>query len=226
MYGRRLTLRRTLAVVSLIMACVSLCRVLVLYLESISIIRSERASDAELLDLCTVGAARSSAKMREACLRAQADRAAPVFFKAAMRALHTAWMEFAESCGSPFKLLLAGLFVLSVMAPPVLNWVRIVMGAMLEDDEDDDGYEDDYSADGTSHYILLDNSSSANASPLGFRRRVQRIMPKLLNRRMIAAAMDNARVREMEAQRTCSQSGGASPSGWQTLPLGCKLHSD
>lgn len=226
MYGRRLTLRKTLAVVSLIMACVSMCRVLVLYLESISIIRSERASDAELLDLCTVGAARSSAKMRDACLRAQADRAAPVFFKAAMRALHTAWMEFAETCGSPFKLLLAGLFVLSVMAPPVLNWVRIVLGVMFgDDDEDNDGYEDEYNADGASHYILLDKGGG-NASPLGFRRRVQRIMPKLLNRRMIAAAMDNERVREMEAQRTFPKQGGASTNGWQTLPLGCKLHSD
>ena len=218
-------MRKTLGVVSLIMACVSLCRVLVLYLESISIIRSERASDVELLDLCSAGAARASSKMREACLRAQADRAAPVFFKAAMRALHTAWMEFAESCGSPFKLLVAGLFVLSVMAPPVLSWVRIVMGALLGDDREDDGYEDEYSADGASHYILLDHSS-ANASPIGFRRRVQRIMPKLLNRRMVAAAMDNARVREMEAQRTCSQPGDVSADGWRTLPLGCKLHSD
>lgn len=212
MYGRRLTLRKTLAAVSLIMACVSFCRVLVLYLESISIIRSERAADVELLELCTAGAARSSSKMRDACLRAQADRAAPVFFKAAMRALHTAWMEFVETCGSPFKLLVAGLFVMSVMAPPVLSWVRIFMSALVCDDEDDD-YTDDYSADGASHYILLDNSRQG-VSPKGFRRSVQRIMPKLLNRR--AGVMDNSRVREMEAQRT----------GWQSLPLECKMHDD
>ena len=222
MYGRRLTLRKTLAVVSLIMACVSLCRVLVLYLESISIIRSERASDAELLDLCIMGAARSSAKMREACLRAQADRAAPVFFKAAMRALHTAWMEFVDSCGSPFRLFVAGLFVLSVMAPPVLSWVRIVMSALTVDEEDDDGFDDAYGTDAASHYILLDHTNGT-ASPVGFRRRVQRIMPRLLNRRRLANAVDNARVREMEAQRVPPLPPG---NGWQTLPLGCKMHND
>lgn len=225
MYGRRLTLRKTFAVVSLIMACVSLCRVLVLYLESISIIRSERASDAELLDLCTMGAARSSAKMREACLRAQADRAAPVFFKAAMRALHTAWMEFVESCGSPFKLFVAGLFVLSVMAPPVLSWVRIVMSALMGNDEDDDGFDDEYSTDAASHYILLNHTGGA-ASPVGFRRRMQRAVPKLLNRKLLANAMENARVREMEAQRSCEHASLVTSNGWQALPFGCKPHAD
>ena len=222
MYSRRLTLRRTLAVVSFIMACVSLCRVLILYLESISIIRSERAADTELLELCTMGAARASSKMREACLRAQADRAAPVFFKAAIRAVYTAWTEFVESCGSPFKLFVAGLFVLSVMAPPVLGWVKIVLGALFGDEDEDDGFEDGYGAEDASHYILLDHSGE-KSSPANFRRRMQRIMPKILNRRLAATAIDNARMREMESQRTYHNTPS---NAWQTLPLGCKMHDD
>jgi hypothetical protein len=213
---------------------------MVLYLESVSIIRSERASDVELLELCSSGAARSSSKMRDACLRAQADRAAPVFFKAAMRALHNAWTEFVESCGSPFRLLLAALFVLSVMAPPVLAWMRVIIGSVLQGDDDmeDCSYEDDdgctYRTDGSSHYIVLDHEGRDAARrprrSIGFRSRVRKVLPRLMHQtRQGAFLEEDERVRELEAQKFRPLECSPSPielGAWRTITLRGKDHAE
>ena len=216
--------RRVLRVVSLVCAGVSFCRVAVLYLESVSSVRAERAADAELLDVCASGVARGSAKMRDACLRAQADRAAPIVFKAVVRAVSTAWREFADACGSPFRLFLAVLFALGVLAQPGVSWARILLGRRrrasraYDNDGDDDDDDDDSDADGDgagcgSHYIVLDHSAVGCATRrLGFQRRVRNALPRLL-RLGSAQQTDDARVRAMESQRHL-----AAP-GWNVVPL-------
>ena len=59
-------------------------------LEAMATVRDERSQDYELLDICQRGEARGSAKMRAACLQAQADRASPLMLKAIVRAVSTA----------------------------------------------------------------------------------------------------------------------------------------
>ena len=85
-----LTVRKSVAIASGLLAFVSFARVAVLFLEALSAVRDERAQDYELLQLCREGSARGSMKMRAACLQAQADRASPVVLKAVLRAVSIA----------------------------------------------------------------------------------------------------------------------------------------
>ena len=59
--------KRILSLVGMAAAALSLTRVAVLVLESLAVVNDERQQDQELIALCRQGAARGSAKMREAC---------------------------------------------------------------------------------------------------------------------------------------------------------------
>lgn len=107
---------------------VSFARVAVLLLEAVAQVRDERAQDTELLELCTTGAARSSAKMRAACLQVHAERASPILFKAVVRAVTNAFSEFQESVSTPTKLAVVALFTLSSIMP-VTAWIRALVPA-------------------------------------------------------------------------------------------------
>lgn len=117
---------------TLVTATVSFARVAVLFLEAHAAVSAERNADLDLLSLCNDGIAQQSSKMRSACLHAQADRASPILLKAILRAVNTAWSEFADSAGSPYKLLVVSLFILSALVLPVLPAVRFV-GQVAED---------------------------------------------------------------------------------------------
>ena len=90
-----------------------MARVLVLLLEALAVVRDERNSDVELSELCRMGAAQQSAKMRNACLQAQKDSASPLVFKAVLLALSTAFSDFTNAVSSPAKLLVVALFACS-----------------------------------------------------------------------------------------------------------------
>ena len=124
----RLAPARLIAVVSGLLAFYSLARVSVLFFEALSTVQSARAEDETLLELCTSGRASGSAKMREACLKAQAERASPIVFKAVVQAVSTAFKDFADSVGSPFKLMVVVLFMLSSVALPTVPWARLLFG--------------------------------------------------------------------------------------------------
>ena len=71
-----------------------------------------------------------------------------MIFKASLRAVHTAWEEFAETVGSPFKMCMLVLFLLSGFVMPLLPAVKLASEAAnmvtqdimsAEEDEDDDG---------------------------------------------------------------------------------------
>ncbi len=126
---RRLTPRRLASVVTGVLALISVARVGVLFFESWAAVAQGRAEDRELMQLCQRGDARGSAKMREACLRARTDLASPVVFKALVHAVGTAFKDFSDAVGSPFKLFIVVLFLLSSIIMPLLPWARLFLGA-------------------------------------------------------------------------------------------------
>ncbi len=124
----RLSPRRFAAGVSTLLALYSLARVSVLFFEALAIVRDSRYEDQELLDLCVRGEARGSAKMRDACLKARAELASPVVFKAIVYAVSTAFKDFSDTVGSPFKLSLMVVFIIGSVALPVMPWLRLFLG--------------------------------------------------------------------------------------------------
>lgn len=126
--SRRLSPVRLFALVTGVLALYSLARVMVLFFEAMSVVRSARQEDEELLVLCVAGQARGSSKMREACLKARAELASPIVFKAIVHAVSTAFKDFADAIGSPFKMLCVVLFMLSSVVLPIVPWARMLFG--------------------------------------------------------------------------------------------------
>ena len=219
----RLSFKKASGVATLVVALVGVCRLLVVYLESVSAVRAERAADAELLELCATGVARGSAKMREACLRAQAERAAPVFFKAIVRAVSQAWSEFASSCSSPLRFLLAVVFAVGVLAQPSVTWARLLLGmrrrhsayrAVSDSDSDNDD-------EPRAHYVLLEDSGT-DATASSLRRRVARLVPRLLGPRVPSEV---ARLRHMESGTVALPAMLKEPE-WHNVPIDDRPHAD
>ena len=102
----------------------TLSRSAVQFLEALSIVRAQRAEDTELLEVCSRGEARGSAKMRAACMPAHADLASPIIFKAIVQAVTTAMADFADAVSSPSRVLYLILFILASVMVPTLPWVR------------------------------------------------------------------------------------------------------
>ena len=153
--------KRILSFLGIAAAGLSLTRVAVLVLESLAVVNDERLQDQELIALCRQGAARGSAKMRSACLQAQADAASPIILKTITRSLSVAWTEFATSVSTPWGLGMVLLFCLSSLFLPVLPMLKAVLAAfetrrrrpkLLRNDDDDD---DD---DNPAHIIMLPGS--------------------------------------------------------------------
>ena len=123
-------------------------RVVVLLCEAYSAVRSERASDTELLKLCDEGAAAQSVRFRTTCMQARADMASPILFKATLKALKMCYTDFAEILGSPSRWSVAFLFVLSWFGPALFKIVlfNIMSGIprrrRLEIDSDDEEEEE------------------------------------------------------------------------------------
>ena len=124
----RLSPKRFVAIVSAVLACYSLARVGVLFFEAIAVVREQRNEDYELIEACQQGTARGSAKMRDACLKARAELASPVVFKAVTVAVATAFKDFTDTVGSPFKFCVLLLFVVSSVAMPIAPWARALFG--------------------------------------------------------------------------------------------------
>jgi len=130
--GLRLSPKRFITVVTTVLAFYSLARVAVLFFEALAVVREGRAEDYELISLCQRGDARGSAKMRDACLRARADLASPVVFKAVVHAVSTAFKDFTDAVGSPFKLAVFALFLVSSVVLPIVPWARALFGTSAD----------------------------------------------------------------------------------------------
>lgn len=163
--------KRVAAYVTGLLSFITFARAGTLFLESLAAEREERGADLELLELCKVGSAKSSAKMRQACLAAASDRASPIVLKALMRALTRAFTEFRESVSSPLGMLTALLFLLSSLILPVVPFIKTLACAMGQDDDQD------YHRDGDiekQHIIVFGNDASI-AKP-GMRMRMRRLL--------------------------------------------------
>lgn len=176
----RVTGKRLFAWTTGVMMVVSFARTSVLFLESMAAVREERNADAELLDVCASGAARSSAKMRAACLQAQADRASPLVLKAIVRAVGTAWHEFRDSVATPFGFATMILFVLSSVLLPIIPWIRAILTAWVGDDEDEP-YQDNHRDGDLEHHVIV--LAGDNGFPLraGMRKRMARMLKSTSN---------------------------------------------
>ena len=120
-------------------AVLSLVRVTVLFAESWTAVRAERAGDAALLRMCEDPTLATSDKFRNACLAARADSAAPVLLKTLMRAVHTAFTDFCEAFNTPTRLCLLILFLLSGVSAPIVKALvtTLLRGATTRDDDMD-----------------------------------------------------------------------------------------
>jgi hypothetical protein len=152
---------------------ISVTRVLILFLESLAIVRDERGADAELLELCKLGSARGSMKMRAACLQAKSERASPLILKALMKAISTSYYGFLETVSTKGGLLMVILFLLSSVAVPVIPWIRatlsMVQSATYDDDEPDDDIE-------TRHSVIVLNGENEHVPVRGLKRRITRLI--------------------------------------------------
>jgi hypothetical protein len=153
----KLTGKRLFGAVTGLLALISFSRVAVLFLEAVAEVRDERLHDAELLELCSSGQARGSIKMRTACIQAQSDRASPLLLKAVVRAVSTAWREFASTCASPLGFASMVLFVLSSLVLPVVPWLKMVLHSWAGDDEEQDDHRD---GDVEHHIVVLNGDYS------------------------------------------------------------------
>ena len=131
-----------------------LVRVCVLLCEALAEVSSERGEDIELLELCKNGYAKSSIKMRSACLQATSERASPVLLKAVTRACLTAWNEIVNSLEAPSQTTVLMICSFSLVAfylffryfsPPYTPYVR--PGRVCEEEEQ--------------HIVLLNDFSGA-----------------------------------------------------------------
>lgn len=117
-------------------AALSLVRVLVLFSESWAAVRSERAGDEALLQVCDQQTLATSDKFRNACLAARADSASPVLFKTLMRSVHTAFTDFCEAFNTPTRIFLLILFLLSGVSAPIVKVIvtTLIRGSTFNDD--------------------------------------------------------------------------------------------
>ena len=123
--------RRVITLVSALCSLLTVARVVVLFVESWSAVASEREADSELMQMCDVGTAAQSADFRALCTRKRADRAAPVLFKALLRACSTAFADFCEAFSSWTKVALLVLFALTGIAAPVMKALAALFTAHL-----------------------------------------------------------------------------------------------
>ena len=137
-------------------------------------VSDERSHDQELLEICQRGQARGSAKMRSACLQAQAERASPLVLKAIVRAVSTAWREFSDSVATPFGFATMVLFIISSVVLPVIPWIKAILTAWAGED-DDDRYQDLHrDSDLEHHVVVLNGDTSWMPQRPGVRKRMAR----------------------------------------------------
>lgn len=118
--------KRIIALISLALTALSAIRVVVCVTEAYSSVVQERQQDNDLMGLCNSGDAASSADFRALCLRKRSERAAPVFMKALLRAVQTAFVEFCETFGTTSRLLLLVLFCLTGVAAPLVKAIATI----------------------------------------------------------------------------------------------------
>ena len=115
--------KKTSALISLALTALSIARVVVCLVESYSVVTMERQADNELMRLCASGDASLSVDFRALCMKKRAERAAPVFLKAILRAVTSAFCDFCEIFGSTSRIAMLVLFCITGVSAPVAKAV-------------------------------------------------------------------------------------------------------
>lgn len=201
--------RRVSSWVSILSIGLFLTRFVVLFSESWSMVRSERAADATLLRMCSQGVADESPKFRSLCIQARADQAAPLLFKVTLRSIRTAFSDFLETFHSPTRVALLVLFCVSGLALPVVKAISAIVASHLNHDplksirgrkrrsrggygDDKDG-DDDYNDDSQDHeacsVVVLEGGRTRNVyesmRALPYRMARRRAIPMLSSMNVI-----------------------------------------
>ena len=143
--------KKTLALVSLAITALSAIRVVVCVAESYSAVAQERQQDVELMKLCDSGHGGASADFRALCLKKRSERAAPIFLKALLRAVTSAFTDFCEAFGSTSRIMLLVLFCITGVSAPIAKALAAIFVQNLrrrrqrrqEVESDSDSDEDD-----------------------------------------------------------------------------------
>lgn len=181
----QLSARKLAALMSALVALYSFARVGVLFFEALAIVREERSQDYELLELCARGDARSSPKMRDACLKARAERASPLVAKAIVYAVSTAFKDFSNTVGSPFKFSVVCLFLVSSVMLPIIPWAKAIFGTKQAFIQCDNGF------DAHPNHILVMAPSSMSSNKLKWKKRIGRHIPQLLRSRPVIEEVED-----------------------------------
>jgi len=168
-----------------ITASLALVRIIVLFSESYSVVRSERLADDQLIELCSRGVAAESDKFRTLCLQARAERAAPLVFKALLRAIRTAFSDFAEQFNSPSRIAILLLFCLSGLALPIVKMVSNLAGHWLRPDAVFNGLHNAHHGDvrDACEVLVLNGGAPSWTDRL-------RILPSRANRRLTLGTLE------------------------------------
>jgi len=202
---QHLSPKRLVAIVSGILTCYTVARVGVLFFEALAIVREERGQDSELLELCQRGDARSSPKMRDACLKARADRASPLIAKAIVYAVSTAFKDFSDTVGSPFKFSIVLLFIFSSIVLPIIPWARAIFGTPNQMMMDPNGMTS------PQHFIVMAPTHGNGKRGSAWRRRLGKHVPMLRQKPTIEEVDDDA--------FTCMEPGDTGDE-WSNVPFG------
>lgn len=191
---------------SIVSVSLFVTRFVVLFAESWSIVRSERAADANLLNMCSQGVADESQKFRSLCIQARAEQAAPLLLKATLRAIKTAFSDFLETFHSPSRVALLVLFCVSGLALPVVKAASTVLASHLRPDVLDGlhglKFKDDDDDQEACSVVVLEGGGRGNVYE-----RLRRLPQRVARRRSMAAAPTLALVEEEEYDRKGSRDG-------------------
>jgi hypothetical protein len=124
----RLSVARTLGVLSTAVTVYGICQSGVRVLEVVARVSEERHRDERLLELCHSGQARDSDKMRDACMRARADRASPLLIKAITVAASESMVQLLhlfEAVLHSSGWSLIGIIAILSFVLPVVSWLRV-----------------------------------------------------------------------------------------------------
>jgi len=196
---QHLSAKRLFAIVSVVITFYSVARVGVLFFEALAVVREERAADTELLSLCQRGDARSSPKMREACLKARADQASPLLAKATVHAVSTAFRDFSDTVGSPFKVFVLVLFVAISVVMPIVPWARAIFGIPIHSNGDEPKNEGH-----PGHFIVMAPSHSTMRRSGMIRRKLGRALP-FIRQQPTIQEVDEMSFRNMEPASGCGE---------------------
>lgn len=198
--------RRCGSLCSVLSTAFVVARVLVVFLQAVASIRSEREADDELHQLCTNGEGRASAKMRHACLTLAAERASPVLIAAIARTPALVVQELSATFSLSRASVLAGACVLILFAPYAMMARRYIVGGgqRVEGCCDDDGRD--------GHVVLIGGGNSGEGRWRGTLRRLALRSPR--RRSMLTTSLCEEGISDDDPLPSIEEVAESEENGW------------